>query len=106
MRGADEENRDFERSLLTDASGLTEVVSLPAPPRELSLHYGSANTPYAIYDVSVLSDGYYPKNFYNVAVFSGTEAYLPVSMIPLTGTESAPEGNLSIVITENGYLEG
>ena len=107
IRSADEENRGFERSFLTDRSGLTPSVSLPTPPKSLSAQEGATENPYALYDVEVLAEGFYKKEFYNVAVFSGVESVLPVQMIPLGDYVSGgviPEGNLDVLIYENEYL--
>lgn len=38
VRGADEENRFIEYSLLTDRDGKTQKLALPAPPARYSLY--------------------------------------------------------------------
>ena len=108
IRGANEENRLVEYSFLTDKSGLTERVSLPAPIRDYSLSPNPQETPYAIYDVEVLGTGFYQKRFFNVTLFDATDSYQPVSMIPISNyiqNEVYPEGNLNVIIEENEYLE-
>lgn len=107
IRGASEENRGFARSYLTDISGVTDVVSLPTPPKYLSEIPNTRDIPYSSYDVEVLKDGFYTKHYYNVAMFSDTEAVLPVLMIPVGDYRADgvyPKGNLDAYITENEYL--
>ena len=108
IRGANEENRTVEYSLLTDEDGLTERVTLPTPAKNYSLSSGSAETPYAIYDVEIFGGGYYQKRFFNVTLFADTDSFQPVAMIPLANRRDSsvyPDGNLNVVIEENEYLE-
>lgn len=74
--------RVMEITLQTDVEGLTEPIALDAPPKELSMTPGSAERPYAAYDVDVTAEGYAPAHFEGVQIYSGVEAYLPVNMIP------------------------
>ena len=46
------------RVMMTDASGNTERISLPAPPARNSLSPGNSNI-YSKYNVRVEKDGYY-----------------------------------------------
>lgn len=70
-------------SLRTDANGLTPIVSLPAPPAGESMAPGSAQ-PYAVYNISVTYDGYYPVEGVGVPVFDRITAVQPVSLLPFT----------------------
>ncbi len=85
VSGNEEYNIGVEYSVLTGRSGLTEKISLPAPPRSLSLSPGAAEQPYSTYDVYVSAEGYYPKKVFNIAVFSGILSVLPLSMVPDAG---------------------
>ncbi len=108
IRGANEENRLVEYSLLTDRDGLTTRVTLPTPAKNYSLSSGAAEMPYAIYDVEIFGGGFYRKRFFNVTVFADTESFQPVAMIPLSNyveDDVYPEGNLNVVIEENENLE-
>lgn len=108
IKGANEENRLVEYSLLTDRNGLTDRISLPAPAKGYSLTSGSAEAPYAIYDVEIFGGGFYRKRFFNVTVFADTDSFQPVAMIPLSSAREEnvyPEGSLNVVIEENKYLE-
>lgn len=70
-------------SLRTDEGGLTPTVSLPTPPAVESMRPGAVQ-PYAIYNVTVTYDGYYPIEGVGVPVFSGITSIQPFNMIPLS----------------------
>ena len=77
-----EGNSTVKRTLFTDEDGITEIVSLPAPDRSLSLSPEGDAVPYSTYTVTVISDGYYTKVIKGVAVFPDTLSLLSVVMIP------------------------
>ena len=97
--GASEENRDIAQAVLTDRDGLTPKIALPTPDRRTSLR-PSATPPYALYDIEIRAEGYYPKNLTGVTVFPGTDSLLEVNMIPYdSATENErPKGNLNAEI--------
>ena len=99
ITGAEEQNRSVIHSLITDRDGVTPPVSLPAPNRNLSLTPHPSATPYALYDIEVSADGYFPKKLVGVPVFPGIYSLQPVNMIP----ESAdfPRGNVNAVTPES-----
>ena len=105
--GAGEENRFYEENLLTDEDGVTAKILLPAPKGSLSMSPGAPEIPYATYDMQVSAPGYYTKNIYGVAVFSGVDSIQPVAMIPLGDDAEGlyPKDNLNIYIKENERLE-
>lgn len=91
-------------SVFTDESGSTQPLLLPAPPRSLSLTPENSEDPFSRYDVEIYKEGYYRKKLFDVAIFSGITAVLPVNMIPATPyntDENAPRGNENAVITED-----
>ena len=100
--GADEENRDFVKSLITDKDGITPKIDLPTPKRSYSLTPEEEETPYAIYDVEAVADGYYTKRIVGVAIFSGINAILPLNMIQssLKPIENFPKGNVNAALDE------
>ena len=107
VRGAAEENRFIEYSVLTDVDGVTPKLILPCPAVTYSLSPSSAEVPYGLYDVEVLAKGYYTKIIRNVAVFSGINTNLPVNMIPSPIHQNNidyPRGNLDTIISENEKL--
>ena len=108
IKGAEEDNRFVIYSLLTDYDGITKTVTLPAPAKSNSLSPGAKEIPYSVYDIEITKDGFYTKRFFNVAVFSGINAVLPVNMIPNGNNavhDNFPHGNLNVIITENPSLE-
>lgn len=107
ISGADEENRFVEFSLLTDADGITPRITLPSPKKSYSLSPNPNEIPYAVYNVEVSADGYYPKRISNVALFSGTDSFQSVNMIPIAVYESGvdfPRDTLNATLEENPYL--
>ena len=107
IKGAGEENSDINYSILTDIDGATKIITLPAPPRALSVNREATEIPYAIYDIEVAATGFYPKKIFNVVVFEGIETLQPVNMIPSSffdDNTSYPQNNLSTTIYENENL--
>ena len=107
IRGAGEENRMIEYSIITDVDGLTPEISLPAPAAIYSQSAGSGSASYGIYDIDVTAENYYSKTIKSVAVFDGIKTILPVNMIPSPIHEnnvSYPRGNLDTLVSENERL--
>lgn len=105
--GTDDYNKDEKHSTITDANGVTRVISLPAPLTEYSMSPGASESPYAVYNVELAKDGFYPKRIDSVPIFSGTTAVLPIEMIPIAykdNGEIIPKDNLNSVIYENENL--
>ena len=90
--------------LITDRSGETLTVSLPAPPRNLSNAPGNA-IPYALYRIEAYAEGYAPYLALNVPVFSEILSVQPISLIPLAERDVGPETR-PIVEREPMDLEG
>ena len=106
IMGAEEDNRFVVFSLKTDIDGNTMAVTLPAPSAGLSQEPGSRERGYAIYDVEVNADGYYPKLVRSVPIFAGIKSIQPINMIPLSENNPEteyPNGNLSSYVNE-GHL--
>lgn len=87
-------------TLTTDISGQTPVISLPAPPKELSITPDSTITPYAVYNAEVTSSGYNDVLITNMPVFEGVLSIQRVALVPAIGqrtpdiiTESEPDLN-------------
>ncbi len=70
-------------SLRTDSSGLTETISLPAPPISLSQSPNPPSLPYATYTVTATKEGYAPVEDYSIPVFDSVTSIQRVNMIPL-----------------------
>ena len=108
ITGVDEENRGVEYSIITDLDGVSEKISLPAPPSALSQFPGAKEQPYAQYNVELSAPGYYSKQIFNVAVFDGIETLQRVNMIPLPDNKvgiTYPRDNLRATVKENEMLE-
>lgn len=86
-------------SLTTDSSGLTQVMSLPAPPKELSETPDSSVQPYALYDAEITAAGYNDVLIRDLPVFEGVLSLQKVAMVPDVGqgteviTEQEPDLN-------------
>lgn len=85
---AENGNTNLLYSLRTGGDGRTETVSLPAPPRALSMVPGNA-APYARYNIEVRRDGYAGVSNIGVPIFDGIVSTQPVALIPL-GEFEAP----------------
>ena len=105
LYGSDDIGKDTKYILYTDNDGITETVLLPAPKTSYSQSPHPKEQPYSTYNVEVSKNGYYDKILYNVVVFSGIDAELPVNMIPYNDGQDYPHGNVNGYITENELLE-
>lgn len=76
---------DTDLTVLTDPSGVSERMRLPAPPLENSLTATPEGLPYATYDVSVSAEGYYKSESRAVPVFPGIVSVQSVNLIPIAG---------------------
>ena len=85
---------DVLYTLYTNASGLTDRVSLEAPDRSLSETPGNENV-YAKYNIIVQKAGFYRVEDYDAPVFSGITSIQNTELIPL------PEG----VQNGDGYMQ-
>lgn len=71
------------RMLITDESGSTETIALPAPDIRYSEAPDPLEKPYAEYNLSAYAKGFYPVSDMIVPVFSTVKSIQPVAMIPL-----------------------
>ena len=83
VSGIDEGNSDLLFSLITNESGLTKRISLPAPPSTLSSSPNPSATPYSRYNIDVYKDGYYPQHYTGVPIFSGITAVQNARIVPI-----------------------
>lgn len=80
-----EGEKELYRYLQTDESGNTPVIELPAPSRDLSGQPEPESViPYGVYTVVVSHAAYYTTIIWDVQIFAGQTAILPVSMVPLS----------------------
>lgn len=73
--------------LTTDSSGQTPVVSLPAPPLDLSLTPDATQQPYSEYNISVTAEGYEPVLVSGSEILADELSLQPIRMNPLAATE-------------------
>ncbi len=83
---------------ITDKSGKTPSLSLPAPGKELSQTPNGTLRPYSIYNIRISYPGYYVEEAINVPVFDGVNSIQPVALVPLP--EDVPP-NAEILIDES-----
>ena len=67
--------------VITDESGKTEPISLPAPRRELSQSPGNGPA-YALYQAEVTAPGYVSTKIRDLPVFDGITTIQPVRLSP------------------------
>ena len=77
-------------SVTSDRSGLSPLLTLPAPPRMLTMQPGADVKPYAEYTVVTSADGYYTVTNTNLPVYSGVTSIQPVELIPIADTRGKP----------------
>ncbi len=94
--------------LTTNKSGRTPKISLPAPPRDISLKPASDDEnvltlPYAVYNIEIIREGFYSVVDVGVKIFSGITAIQNNDLVPIS--EKLPESflrNGKIYIDEGG----
>ena len=85
---------------VTDLSGNTQVFLLPASPEANSEQPGVAN-PYVVYDVKVVSPGFYSLENLDAQVFSGQTSLLEADMVPLPGSDINGDRTITVVTPKN-----
>ncbi len=84
----------------TDASGMSETLTLDTPPLELSMQPSEVQ-PYAEYTIQVTAKGYRPINISGIEVFSGQLSLQEIRMDAEKATESMTD---NIVIPAHTLL--
>ena len=85
IRGGTPETSGVIYSQRSNSDGLTDKVSLPAPPHSFSESPGNP-TPYSLWNVDVFKEGYVPVSYQNLPVYSSIVSVQPAVMLPI------PEG--------------
>lgn len=73
--------------LVTDISGQTEEVNLPAPSSELSQEPSSGVQPYSLYDADIRAKGYAPVSISDLTVFEGIMSIQRAALVPSAGVK-------------------
>lgn len=81
--------------MTTNNSGLSEVISLPAPSIDYSLEPNSPR-PFSLYNVRVSAPGFETIVFFNIEIFADVLAQQDVILTPLTEEDIAPEEEIVI----------
>jgi hypothetical protein len=85
---------------ITDISGSSERIVLPAPPRSLSSSPNNGNVlPYSAYTLYIEHPSFVRSLFNNVPVFSGIESVQPVQMLAKVAGMNEPD---PIIVNESG----
>ena len=80
----------------TDAAGLTEDISIPAPPAAYSLDENNTDVqPYATVDLTAQADGYSPISIKGVQIFDGQISLAALEFVPLD-----PDGPIPVAFDE------
>ncbi len=76
-------------TLITDSSGQTPVIELPAPPLALSLSPDTEQQPYSEYNIFVTAPDYEPVLVSGSEIFAGELSLQPIRMNPIDTTKEA-----------------
>jgi peptidoglycan hydrolase-like protein with peptidoglycan-binding domain len=90
-----EQPNDILEQLVTNNSGLTDLVFLPAPNIDYSLEPSTVR-PYSIYDIRVSAAGYETAFFYNIEILADTIAEQNVTLNSLPAGETGAEESFVI----------
>ena len=79
---------DVVAVLYSGGDGKTEVLTLPAPARSLSLEPARDGAPFpsALYDAEVNLDHYFRQSYIRIPVFDGITSIQRASLVPLPET--------------------
>lgn len=85
-------NKNYLRSFNTDISGSTEIITLPAPPKYLSLEPGYAH-PYATYKIKVSHPDFSTVEHNDLRVFEGIVSLQNIDLVPMKLTMPEKKNN-------------
>lgn len=86
--------------LVTDKSGQTKPLFLPAPSAKFSQTPNGYIRPYSIYNIRIEFPGYYVEEAINVPIFDKINSIQPVSLVPLPENSNGQPNN-EIIIDES-----
>ncbi len=89
---------------ITDESGKSGIVELPAPDKSLSESPNQNIVPYAVYNVKVEAQGFYTVYNINVQVFSGELSVVAVDMVPKKETDLFRENDITYTTPPGNLL--
>lgn len=80
-------------SCVTNNSGETEAMTLPAPSKALSQDEDNKVQPFSLYDATVSKDGFTKVILRDIPVFDGVRSIQRVALIPAENSNSEVEEN-------------
>ena len=91
--------------LKTDSSGNTGFLRFETPEKSVSNNIGNTQMPYALADVYIQADGFYPERIKKVQIFPETQSILPIALIPVSeGFDGTSSGTVEYDIPPNQLL--
>ena len=84
--------RTLIQAMITDSSGKTPILTVPAPSRTLTEEPGNT-IPFAVYRAAVTAPGFLPLVNDNVTVFGGSAALFTAALQPKPQPEVPPPGS-------------
>jgi hypothetical protein len=101
LRGGDATEGDAIASFITDRSGNTPRITLPAPPRINSESPGGGK-PYASYSADISLDGYFSNLYTNLPIFDTITSVQTAYLIPLPEDGSGRSGDVLLFDARTG----
>ncbi|MGL4773636.1 MAG: peptidoglycan-binding protein [Clostridium sp.] len=93
----------YRRELITNESGQSEIIEVPAPPKDLSLMPKANLLPYEVYNIDVSAVGYKDYHIKGVQVFDREVSIQQVEMIPMSKEKGAINDD-TVVISQHGLV--
>lgn len=91
---------------ITNANGESDVVSLEAPDKALTLSPNTSARPYGVYDVWVGKPNFTSTIYKDVEIFDGVQGILPVNMTPFSGGAGEIEERTIVIPPPTAYMGG
>ena len=101
LRGGEATEGDAIASFITDRSGNTPRITLPAPPRINSESPGGGK-PYASYSADISLDGYFTNLYTNIPIFDTITSVQTAYLIPLPEDGSGRSGDVLLFDARTG----
>lgn len=101
LRGGDATEGDAIASFITDRSGNTPRITLPAPPR-INSESPNGGKPYASYSADISLDGYFTNLYTNIPIFDTITSVQTAYLIPLPEDGSGRSGDVLLFDARTG----
>ncbi len=98
-------NVNYNYRLLTDASGITDTISIEAPDPAISRDSTSNAVPYSISDIYVNVPNYFPVIVNKIQTYADEASVLTINLVPISSDyPSTVNGNIIYTVTPNTIL--